>query len=717
MSEKIPEKVKARWLELVEQIEEHRKHYYLKDKPLISDSKYDELFKELVELEQKYPQLQTADSPTLSVGGTKAEGFEPIEHLNRMYSLDNVFDDDELKAWRNRVEKEFDTEPEYLGELKIDGLAVNLVYRNGKLVSMATRGDGRVGEDVTFNSEFITALPRSLSKSAPELLEVRGEIYFTLKDFDQLNNEVMALGKSPFANPRNAAAGSLRQRIDRRDEEIVKAANNPKTSPAKLNSLKADLAQAQRILGLLKVTVHGIGSVIGVDLKSQSSAYALLRDCGLPVSKYFEVGIDPNAFIRYWQQHRHDVEHEIDGVVIKVDSFEKQKKLGETSRAPRWAIAYKYPPEVVTTKLLDIKVSVGRTGRITPFAQMVPVKVAGSMVEMATLHNQEEVIRKGILIGDTVFLRKAGDVIPEIMGPVIEQRTGNEKVFKMPTNCPSCGSKISAEKSGDVDLRCPNAQTCPDQITERLFYIGSRAALDIEGLGYKAAAALFAEQVLSSEAELFDLTANKLEKTNFFTKSSSTGTQLNSAGEKLLSQLEIAKQRPLWRILVALSIRHVGPTAAQALAAEFNSLEKIATASITDLAQVEGVGETIAESIVDWFNEPWRAQVVKKWQRSGVVMETQIESKKTDELADLIVVITGSLPGFTRESAAEAVTSRGGKVASSVSKKTHFVVVGENPGSKYEKALELDIPILDAAGFAQLLSGGPEAARTYLGLS
>lgn len=718
VTQELTSAIRARWVELVEAVEVHRRHYYLQDKPVISDQEYDKLFRELIELEQKYPALQTGDSPTQSVGGAKAEGFESIEHETRMYSLDNVFDSAELSAWQTRVEKDLTLKPAYLGELKIDGLAVNLIYRNGLLASVATRGDGRVGEDVTYNSQFISAIPRALAGNPPDFLEVRGEIFFILEDFNQLNSEVTLAGKSAFANPRNAAAGSLRQRIDRREEEIVKAAGNPKTSPAKLSSLRSELAHAQRILSLLQLTVHGIGRVSGQQLKSQSEAYKLLASLGLPVSAHYRTEVDPAEFINHWQAHRHDVMHEIDGVVIKVDSFEYQNKLGETSRAPRWAIAYKYPPEVVTTKLVDIKVSVGRTGRITPFAQMEPVKVAGSTVEMATLHNQEEVKRKGILIGDTVYLRKAGDVIPEIIGPVTELRTGDEKAFKMPTKCPSCGSKITAEKVGDVDLRCPNAATCPAQLIERLFYIGSRSAIDIEGLGSKAAEALVSNSILKDESELFDLTAEKLVKAEFFTKAASGGqTVLNSAGEKLLSELESAKTRPLWRILVALSIRHVGPTAAQALVSEFKSLENIFGADEQTLSQVPGVGEAIAISIREWFAEPWRANIVKSWQKAGVVMEEQGSKATSDELANLTVVITGTLPGYTRDGAADAVTSRGGKVASSVSKKTDFVIVGENPGSKFDKAQQLGVAILDAAGFAVLLEQGPQAAREHLGLS
>lgn len=718
MSAEVPAAKRARWLELAEEIELHRRHYYLQDKPVISDAEYDQMFRELVELETLYPILQSADSPSLSVGGVKAEGFEPIEHLTRMYSLDNVFDATELAAWRNRIIKELGAEPKYLGELKIDGLAVDLVYRNGVLTSVATRGDGRVGEDVSYNCQFISAIPKSLVGVSPEILEVRGEIYFTLADFDQLNQEVTAAGRSAFANPRNAAAGSLRQRIDRREEEVVKGAANPKTSAAKLQSLRADLIHAQRILNLLKLTVHGIGQVSGIELKSQSQAYQLLADYGLPTSAYFKVGIDPEDYIASWQARRHDVEHEIDGVVIKVDDFELQRKLGETSRAPRWAIAYKYPPEVVTTRLLDIKVSVGRTGRITPFAQMDPIKVAGSVVEMATLHNQAEVERKGILIGDMVYLRKAGDVIPEVLGPVVELRSGNEKKFKMPTSCPSCGSKISAEKTGDVDLRCPNAKSCPDQIVERLFYIGSRTALDIEGLGYKAARALVSEGIIKSESELFDLSAMQLARSDFFTKSAPGGSsQLSVAGEKLLTQLELAKSRPLWRVLVALSIRHVGPTAAQALAAQFKTMSNIEASTDVELAEVDGVGEAIAVSIKEWFAEPWRKQIVTNWSAAGVAMVEQTDLNQSTELAGISVVITGSLPGYTRDSAAAAITNLGGKVASSVSKKTDFVIVGENPGSKFDKAQQLGVPILDDGGFEVLLTQGAQAARARIGLS
>lgn len=720
MTTDIPTKTRSRWVELVEIIEDARRRYYLHDKPTISDTEYDKCFNELLDIESKFPMLKSLDSPTQSVGGARSEMFEPVTHLSRMYSLDNVFDDQELKTWLDRIDKDLGQTPHYLGELKIDGLAVDIVYRNGLLSSVATRGDGTVGEDVTYNAQFIPSIPRALIGKPPSLLEVRGEVFFELAQFDQINSELEKSSKTEFANPRNAAAGTLRQRVDRREEEVAKAQANSKSSEKRLATLRTELDDAITILQKLRLTVHGIGAVDGAKLASQSESYQLLKDCGLPVSSHYQVGMDPIKFVTYWQEHRHDVEHEIDGVVIKVDNFELQRKLGETARAPRWAIAFKYPPEVVTTKLLDIKVSVGRTGRITPFAHMQPVKVAGSTVEMATLHNEQEVIRKGILIGDTVYLRKAGDVIPEIIGAVESLRDGSEKKFVMPIVCPSCKTNILAVKDADVDLRCPNAKSCPAQLIERLFYIGSRQALDIEGLGSKAAAALINEGILKNEADLFDLTEASLIGSEFFTKAVSAGSktnQINMAGEKLLSQLEIAKTRPLWRILVALSIRHVGPTVAQTLAKEFSSLQSIISASGQQLASIDGVGEIIAESISEWFSIDWHQDIVKKWQGAGVSLEQTAPKLLSDHLTGISVVITGSMPGYSRDGANEAVTSRGGKVSSSVSKKTDFVIVGANPGSKFDKAQELGVPVLDPDGFAVLLESGPSAARSHLGLS
>ncbi|NBO79187.1 MAG: NAD-dependent DNA ligase LigA, partial [Actinobacteria bacterium] len=586
MSKSIPDSARNKWLELVEQIEEARRQYYLLDSPTISDDEYDKSFRELEKLEEKYPELVTQDSPTQSVGGEASELFEPVEHKVRMMSLEDVFDDEELEDWANRVKKTTQDLPETICELKVDGLALNLLYVDGKLTKVATRGDGRVGEDVTYNTQFISSIPRVLktkNSKIPDLIEVRGEIYFDLKDFDQLNNEVMDSGRTPFANPRNAAAGTIRQRVDKREEELT-LAKSEKKSEQRIEKLKQEFDRSISSLSRLKLVVHGIGALEGLEFKTQSKAYELLGDLGLPVATTTKVTKDLNSvkkFIQEFGEKRRDLSHEIDGVVVKVNDLEIQKKLGATSRTPRWAVAYKYPPEVVRTKLLDIEVNVGRTGRVTPFAVMQPIKVAGSTVSMATLHNQQEIERKGVLIGDTVYLRKAGDVIPEIVGPVIELRTGVEKKFSMPTKCPECGTKLAPAKVGDVDLRCSNSRTCPAQLRERLFHVGSRGALDVEGLGSKSAAALLNDKILKDEGDLFDLTAKDLEVSDYFTRApgkNETKRVLNKNGEELLSQLQVAKSRPLWRVLVALSIRHVGPTAAQALSREFKSIENIANA-------------------------------------------------------------------------------------------------------------------------------------------
>jgi DNA ligase (NAD+) len=606
-----------------------------------------------------------------------------------MMSLDNVFSEEEFADWVARVSKSAG-ECDFLCELKIDGLAINLTYENGKLVSAATRGDGTTGEDVTANVRSIVGLPDRLSESnrypIPAVVEVRGEIYFPNAEFEKLNAELVASSKQPFANPRNAAAGSLRQK----DPRVT--ASRP-----------------------LRMTVHGIGESADLDFQNQSDAYDVLHEWGLPVSKHFKVYSSVNKvleFIKFHGANRHAVEHDIDGVVVKVNSLELQNSLGFTSRAPRWAIAYKYPPEEVNTKLLDIRVSVGRTGRATPFGHMKPVKVAGSIVEMATLHNQEEVERKGVLIGDTVVLRKAGDVIPEIVGPVVALRDGSEKKFIMPTKCPECGSKLSAQKDGDVDIRCPNAESCPAQLRERIIYMASRAILDVENLGAQAASALLSSGVLVNEAKLFSLTDQDLLKTEFFTKKNKSGDiELTANAHKMLASLEQAKSKQLWRFLCALSIRHVGPIAAKALAAEFKSIDAIESAPVENLSAVEGVGQVIAESVKDWFSIKWHKEIIKAWKKAGVTFEDETIELGEQTLAGLTIVITGSLDGFTRESAAEAVTSRGAKSASSVSKNTDFVVIGENAGSKATKAEELNRPILDREGFLVLLEKGPEAAR------
>ena len=717
MSKSIPDSARNKWLELVEQIEEARRQYYLLDSPTISDDEYDKAFRELEKLEEKYPELVTQDSPTQSVGGEASELFEPVEHKVRMMSLEDVFDDEELEDWANRIKKTTQELPETICELKVDGLALNLLYVDGKLTKVATRGDGRVGEDVTYNTQFISSIPRILkSKSSkiPDLIEVRGEIYFDLKDFDQLNNEVMDLGRTPFANPRNAAAGTIRQRVDKREEELT-LAKNEKKSEQRIEKLKQEFDRSISSLSRLKLVVHGIGALEGLDFKTQSKAYELLGDLGLPVATTTKVTKDLTSvkkFIQEFGDKRRDLSHEIDGVVVKVNDLEIQKKLGATSRTPRWAVAYKYPPEVVRTKLLDIEVNVGRTGRVTPFAVMQPIKVAGSTVSMATLHNQQEIERKGVLIGDTVYLRKAGDVIPEIVGPVIELRTGGEKKFLMPEKCPECGTKLAPAKIGDVDLRCSNARTCPAQLRERLFHVGSRGALDVEGLGAKSAAALLNDKILKDEGDLFDLTAKDLEVSEYFTRApgkNETKRVLNKNGEELLSQLQAAKSRPLWRVLVALSIRHVGPTAAQALSREFKSIENIANAKIEKLSEVAGVGEVIGIAVKEWFSEDWHKEIVGKWARAGVRMKDD-EVTGPQPLKDLNFVITGSVPNYSRDGASNAVLERGGKVSGSVSKNTAMLIFGRADGSKYSKALSLGIPRLDAENFEVLLNKGFQEA-------
>ena len=663
--------------ELSEEIRDHQFKYYVLDAPSITDAAFDKLWNQLLELERKYPQYKLESSPTLEVGGGFATAFTQHDHIEKMMSLDNVFDNDELDTWFDRIEKA-GVKNTWLCEVKVDGLAINLLYENGRLTRALTRGNGTTGEDVTLNIKTIKSVPTELSgKDLPATLEVRGEVFFPLQAFDDLNDSLEEAGKPRFANPRNAAAGSLRQK----DPKIT--ASRP-----------------------LDVVVHGIGAATGIKFDQQSSAYELLKGWGLPTSSRYKVVSNRKevlAFIDQYEKNRHNVEHEIDGVVIKVNEIDAQNNLGFTSRAPKWAIAYKYPPEEVSTKLLDIKVSVGRTGRVTPFAYMEPVKVAGSTVTNATLHNAQEIVRKGILIGDTVLIRKAGDVIPEVLAPVIEKRTGAERAFVMPSKCPDCGSKLRAMSEGDVDIRCPNSQSCPAQVVERLFYIGSRSALDIDVLGYEAAAALLADKLVTDEGDLFSLSLKDLNKSDFFTKKDGS---ISVIADRFVAGLELAKSRPLWRVLVALSIRHVGPTSAQALANKFGSIANIQKASADELANIDGVGGVIAEAIVEWFEIDWHKEIIKKWEKAGVALVDAPKEKIPQTLAGLTIVATGSLSGFTRDEITEAITSRGGKAASSVSSKTDFVVAGDSAGSKLEKATELGITILDEAGFKKLLEKG-----------
>jgi DNA ligase (NAD+) len=702
---------RQRHASLAGEITEHLHRYHVLDSPVISDAQYDALYHELVGLEERYPDLRTPDSPTQRVGDVISTDFAPVEHLERLLSLDNAFSSEELDAWAARTERLAGPDNPvgpYLCELKIDGLAVALVYRDGVLVRAATRGDGVTGEDVTPNIRTIAAAPARLAGSGwPEVLEVRGEVFLPVEAFHQLNERQAEAGKPLYVNPRNTAAGSLRQKDPR--------------------------VTATRPLSLIVhgLAVPGAGAESGMPAPedeavpdtaptTQSGWYEQLRAWGLPVSDVYKVvdSLDGvREYIAYYGEHRHDPSYEIDGVVVKLDRLEVQRLLGATSRAPRWAIAYKYPPEEVTTRLLDIRVNVGRTGRVTPFAVMEPVKVSGSTVDRATLHNADELGRKGVLIGDMVVLRKAGDVIPEVVAPVVDLRTGSERAFDFPTVCPECATVLVREEGG-VDWRCPNARSCPAQLRERLFHLASRGALDIEVLGYEAAMALLDSGLVSDEGDVFALTEEKLASCPFFVNKQG-GLTVNAV--KLLANLEEARQRPLWRILVALSIRHVGPTAARALAAAFGSVDAIAAASPEQLVEVEDVGPTIATSARDWFTVDWHAAIVDKWRAAGVALAQEgwvpPPPKKDDgeaaggPLSGVTVVITGTLAGRTRDEAAEAVTSRGGKVAGSVSKKTDFVVAGSSPGSKYERALALGVPVLDEAGLDVLLDQGPEAAR------
>jgi DNA ligase (NAD+) len=698
-----PAEAKRRHADLSLEITEADHRYYILDSPTISDIEYDTKMRELRALEDEYPDLRTPDSPTQTVHGNISTLFTPVEHLERLLSLDNVFTDEDLGGWADRATKLGGAGP-YLCELKIDGLAIDLVYRDGALVKAATRGDGRTGEDVTPNIRTISSIPARLKGTGhPAVLEVRGEVFMPVEAFGKLNESLLDAGKPAFANPRNSAAGSLRQK-------------DPRITASR--ALDAILHGIGRVEG--SADDKGIsGSAAGPGEEghlegapdTQSGWYERLREWGLPVSNLYQVVPDMagvREYIARYAEHRHDPAYEIDGVVIKIDQIALQRQLGSTSRAPRWAIAFKYPPEEVTTRLLDIQVNVGRTGRVTPFAVMEPVKVSGSTVDRATLHNADEVKRKGVLIGDMVILRKAGDVIPEVLGPVADLRTGDEREFAFPTSCPSCGTTLTKEED-EVDWRCPNTRACPAQLRERLFHLAGRGAFDIEVLGYEAVGALLDCGLVADEGDLFAVTEEQLLTCPFFVVKQGT---LSANATRLLANLGEARTRPLWRILVALSIRHVGPTAARALATEFGSVRAIEEASVDALAAVDGVGPTIAASLRDWFAVDWHQAIVAKWRDAGVRLEDpgfDPNRAAARLLAGVSVVITGTLGEMTRDEAGEAVRQAGGKVTSSVSKKTHFVVAGENAGSKYDKAVELGVPILDEAAFRVLLERGPEA--------
>jgi DNA ligase (NAD+) len=697
------------WDELAERVRDLQFAYYVRDAPTASDAEYDETMRSLQALEAAHPELRTPDSPTQLVGGTFSTEFRAVDHVERMLSLDNAFSTEDVAEWADRVHRDLETVTDgglhYLCELKIDGLAIALLYEQGRLARAATRGDGRTGEDVTLNVRTIATIPDVLGgdpATHPERIEVRGEVFLPVAAFLELNAAQVEAGKAPFANPRNAAAGSLRQK----DPRVT--ASRP-----------------------LRMYAHGVGALrwrpgqAGGAPERQSQVYDLLAGWGVPVSSHTRVaeGLDEvQQMIDHFGEHRHEVEHEIDGIVIKIDEVALQRRLGATSRAPRWAIAYKYPPEEVNTTLLDIRVNVGRTGRVTPYGVMEPVLVSGSTVEMATLHNASEVARKGVRIGDTVVLRKAGDVIPEIVGPVVALRDGTEREFVMPTRCPSCGTLLAPAKEGDVDIRCPNTRSCPSQLRERVFHVASRGAFDIEALGWEAAGGLLEAGALVDEGDLFALDAEALRRAPLFVLSTPSRIKgrvreagdLNAVGESLLANLDKAKDTPLWRVLVALSIRHVGPTAARALATEFGSLDAVAAASEAELAAVEGVGPTIAAAVRAWFDQPdepdkWHAEIVRKWAVAGVRMADERDASTPRTLDGLTVVVTGSLDAYSRDEAKEAILARGGKPAGSVSKKTDYVVLGENAGSKAAKAHELGLRILTEQQFALLLEGGPAA--------
>lgn len=700
--------VRSEYEHIVGVVEAARRAYYVDDAPVMSDADYDALYRRLEEFEAAYPTLLRDDSPTRQVGGEVSSAFAPVKHSSQMYSLEDVFSFDELKGWVRRVESSLPDSADHiwLTEVKIDGLAVSLTYRDGVLVRAATRGDGVTGEDVTHNVRTIGSIPQRLSGDGyPAFFEVRGEVFIASGDFVKLNESMVASGKNPFANPRNAAAGSLRQ----------KDASVTATRP-------------------LSMFVHGVGNLGDLGVETQSDAYRLLSSWGLPVSPYtrtFSGFDDVIAYIEEMGERRHDLLHEIDGIVVKVDSYAAQRLLGHTSRVPRWAVAYKYPPEEVHTKLLDIRVDVGRTGRVTPYAVMEPVFVSGSTIERATLHNQAVVKAKGVLIGDTVVLRKAGDVIPEVVAPVVALRDGSERPFVMPSTCPSCGSALAPAKAGDADLRCSNPRSCPAQLTERLCYAASRSALDIDALGYEAAKALTnpgggVKPLLDSEANLFNLTVDDLRdvmvlrerrvgestvvglEPYFFTKptrSNPVSVPTKSA-LNLIVELGKAKEQPLWRVLVALSIRHVGPTAARALAAEFGSMDAIREAGKDRLSAVDGVGATIADSIISWFDVDWHREIVDTWAGAGVRMTDERDESIPQTLEGLTIVATGSFEGFTRDSIKDAIISRGGKASSSVSKRTSYVVAGSNAGSKLAKAEALGVPVLSEEQFVSLMDAG-----------
>jgi DNA ligase (NAD+) len=662
---------KRRVEELRDLINYHDYRYYVLNEPEISDAEYDELMRELRALEEEFPELVTPDSPTQRVGGAPTELFAPVRHRQPMLSLDNAFNWEELNAWGKRVERALGQEADFVCELKIDGVAVSLTYEDGVYTLGATRGDGHVGDDITANIRTIRAVPMRLRGTGhPRVLEVRGEVYLPIRAFERLNEELTARGERPFANPRNAAAGSLRQK----DPQVT--ASRP-----------------------LRLWCHGVGACEGRRFERHSEVLDYLREAGLPVNpttERVETLEEVFAYCERWQRDRHSVDYEIDGVVVKVDQIALQEELGATSHAPRWAIAYKFPPEERTTLLKKIDVHTGRTGIVTPFAVLEPVYVGGVTVTTATLHNEDEVRRKDVREGDTVIVRRAGDVIPEVVGPVLSKRPPDARPWRFPRRCPSCGTEL-VRRPGEAYWRCPNRAGCPSQKVEWLFSFASRGAMDIEHLGYKTGMLLLEMGWVKDPADLYSLTREQLAQLPGFKDKSITN---------LLTSIERSKDRPLWRLLVALNIPHVGAHVAQVLTSAFPSIDRLRRASVEDLMAVEGIGPEIARSVHGWFEDPRNLDLLERLRKAGVRMEEEAAPVPArGPLAGKTIVITGGLQSMTRAQAEEAARAAGARVASSVSKNTDFVVVGENPGSKYERALQLGVETIDEEEFLRRLRG------------
>lgn len=660
---------KLRIEELRDQIRHHDYLYYVQNEPEISDADYDALMRELEALESRFPEFVTPDSPTQRVGGQPSELFAPVEHRVPMLSLDNAFSWEELEAWGRRIERNLGREADFVCELKVDGVAVALAYEEGAYVQGATRGDGRIGEDITANVRTIRAVPVKLrGKKHPQLMEVRGEVYLPITAFERLNRDLAERGERTFANPRNAAAGSLRQK-------------DPRVSASRP----------------LKLWCHSLGHVEGMRFQRHSEALEYLREVGLPVNPDIAKLTTLKEVFEYcerWQERRHHIDYEIDGVVVKVDQINLQEELGATSKAPRWAIAYKFPPEERTTLLKEIAVHTGRTGRVTPFAVLEPVYVGGVTVSTATLHNEDETARKDVREGDTVVVRRAGDVIPEVVGPILAKRPKSARPWKFPKRCPSCGTKL-VRREGEADWRCPNKRGCPSQGVEWLFHYASRNAMDIDHLGYKTGLALMERGWVQDPADLYAVTADRLAQLPNFKEKS-----INN----LLSAIDASRKRPLWRLLVGLNIPHVGSHVAQVLARHFGDMSRLRKASIDELVAVDEIGPEIAQSVHEWFRDEENQKLLNKLRKAGVNMkETQLAARTRGPLSGKSIVLTGGLATMTRAAATRAAQTAGARVASSVSKRTDFVVAGSDPGSKYDKAKTLGVEVIDEETFLSRL--------------